>query len=862
MTAIAATIPDRPKARPDRPSVALLVGLPVAFFALVLISVALARAMTGISPLWLPPALLLTALLRHHPRAWPLLMLLGGGADFAANLALGRELDDALMHGAINAFAPWLIAAGLARYADPRPWYASLSWIGRFMLLVLFASAVSATVGAGWGAVLHGTSFLRVWSEWAASNALGYVVGTLFLLSWTEPALRRSVTRWSLAEALLLALLVGLVSYLAFTTALPLLFMTFPFLALATVRCGLPGATAGLLGFVGVALWSIMAGVGPIATLSELSAFERGLILRGYFLTGLLSTLPIAIILTLRQMLTERLRHQDAISSAALDNMVQGLCMFDAERRLITHNRRYADLYPLPSGTIRSAMPLIELLQAHIAAGNHWGEPEEFVSDYLRGGDEGQREVELRDGRILDIQRAPLAEGGWVETHEDVTERRRAGHRIAYLATHDPLTDLPNRAFFNEQLQRSLALAERGHGFALHCFDLDRFKTVNDTLGHAAGDTLLTEVAARLRDMVRPSDLVSRLGGDEFAIIQFPLNSADEAGALAARIVETLSLPYALDGHEAVIGASVGIALAPLNANDAADLLQKSDLALYRAKTEGRGTFCFFEPGMDSALHRRRVMETELRAAVQKGEFELYYQPIMNLASGQITSLEALLRWRHPLRGIVEPEEFIALAEESGLIIPIGEWVIRDACREAANWPDAIKVAINLSPVQFKNRNLANLVISAVKAAGIAAERLELEITETLLLQDSEEVRATLHQLHDAGIAIAMDDFGTGYSSLSYLRSFPFDKVKIDGSFVQDVETAESLAIVHATTELSEKLGMRTTGEGVETAEQLAALRAEGCTEVQGYFISRPLPAGEVPRLLARFPRTQLRAVK
>jgi diguanylate cyclase (GGDEF)-like protein len=441
-----------------------------------------------------------------------------------------------------------------------------------------------------------------------------------------------------------------------------------------------------------------------------------------------------------------------------------------------------------------------------------------------------------------------------VAIHDDVTQQKRSEERISHMAHHDALTDLPNRVMLREQLDRHLSTVKRDGSLAVLCLDLDYFKQVNDTLGHPVGDRLLCAVGKRLRECVRDTDIVARLGGDEFAIIQPGLEQPMAASALAQRLVEELARPFMTEGHEIVIGTSIGISVAPSDGIDPDVLLKSADMALYRAKDNGRSAFSFFEAGMDADMHERRTVEIDMRKAIAAGEFELYYQPLINLEQNSISGFEALLRWNHPTRGIVSPGTFISLAEETGLIIPLGEWVLRQACAEAAKWPDDIKVAINLSPVQFRSKNLVGAVMSAVANAGILSSRVELEITEAILLQNNDATLATLHQLRSLGVGISMDDFGTGYSSLSYLRSFPFDKIKIDQSFVRGLDkNSDAIAIIHAVSGLGIGLGMTTTVEGVETKEQLDLVRAEGCTEVQGYLFSKPQPAAEVPRLLASF---------
>jgi diguanylate cyclase (GGDEF)-like protein len=434
----------------------------------------------------------------------------------------------------------------------------------------------------------------------------------------------------------------------------------------------------------------------------------------------------------------------------------------------------------------------------------------------------------------------------------DVTERKQAEARIAYMAHYDALTDLPNRVLFNARLTELLARVRREReSLAVHCLDLDHFKGVNDTLGHPIGDELLKAVAQRLGACLRETDMVARLGGDEFAVIQFPLADPNEASTFATALIDVVSKPYEVRGHEFVIGASIGIAVAPGDGETSDALLRNADMALYRAKAEGRGTAHFFEAEMDRRVQARRMLELDLRKAFANGEFELFYQPLVNLQANAVSGFEALLRWRHPDRGMISPADFIPLAEEIGLIVPLGEWVLRQACLEAMRWPPALKVAVNLSPAQFRSRGLVQAVLTALAYSRLPANRLELEITESVLLGETEANLAMLHQLRGIGVHISMDDFGTGYSSLSYLRSFPFDKIKIDRSFVKQLtQRPDCVAIIRAVAGLGISLGIATTAEGVETQEQLERVRAEGCTEVQGYLFSPPRPAAELGEII------------
>ncbi len=546
--------------------------------------------------------------------------------------------------------------------------------------------------------------------------------------------------------------------------------------------------------------------------------------------------------------------------TAVLNNMTQGVCFFDGAQRLLISNRRYAEIYNLPPEVIRGGLSLQDIVDYRYAAGST---PEMSPADYLvwrtqiaATNQKSNTIVTLKNRRVVAISHQPMPDGGWVATHEDITERQQAEASIVFMARHDALTRLPNRMLFHERLEHAMDMVGRGVGCAILGLDLDRFKLVNDTLGHPVGDGLLKAVADRLQACIREVDTLARLGGDEFAIIQLGVERPEDAGLLANRIITAFLDPFDIDGHQIVAGTSVGVAIAPVDGTSSDTLLKNADIALYLAKNEGRGTVRFFEPEMDARIQLRRTLELDLRNALLRNEFELYYQPLVNVDAGTVTGLEALLRWHHPVRGLVSPMEFIPVAEETGMIVAIGEWVLRTACSEADNWPTTISLAVNLSPIQFKKGNLVATVQAALDASGLRPDRLELEITESVLLRDTVTTLAALKQLRAMGIGVVLDDFGTGYSSLSYLRSFPFDKIKIDQSFVRDlVKDKEAMSIVRAITGLGQNLGIKTTAEGVETAEQLDKLREEGCTEVQGYFFSRPKPASELSSLLATLQR-------
>ena len=444
---------------------------------------------------------------------------------------------------------------------------------------------------------------------------------------------------------------------------------------------------------------------------------------------------------------------------------------------------------------------------------------------------------------------------GYLVAVVDITERRKAEARVAYMAHHDGLTDLPNREFYQERLRQALNEAQAGpKRVAVLCIDLDLFKNVNDSFGHPMGDRLLRLVADRLRSQVRGNHLAARLGGDEFAVILASDVSPNEVSDFSTRLIEVLSASYDIDGIEVVIGASIGIALAPSDGSSSEELMRNADMALYRAKSDGGGVHRFFEREMDRAAQKRRDMEVDLRRAFANGEFELHYQPLVDIGANKISGFESLLRWQHSEKGMISPAEFIPIAEDIGLIVPLGEWVLREACMEATKWPGDVKVAVNLSAVQFRSRNLVQAVISALAHSGLSPLRLELEITESVFLAETEANLAILHQLRELGVRISMDDFGTGYSSLSYLRSFPFDKIKIDRSFVKDLaDRPDCVAIVRAISGLGRSLKITTTAEGVETVDQLDWLRNEGCDEVQGFLFSAAKPAGEIAALFSEF---------
>jgi diguanylate cyclase (GGDEF)-like protein/PAS domain S-box-containing protein len=677
----------------------------------------------------------------------------------------------------------------------------------------------------------------------------------------------------------------------------------------------------------------------------------------------------------------QRLESQKQQLDTALNNMTQGLVLYDSSQRLVLCNERFVEMFGLSTDVVKPGTPSIDIMRHRHATGSFDGDPEAFHAEIrcrVAKGEVTTSLVNSKDGRTFQIVNQPLAHGGWVATMEDVTERqrleqerdrnytflsqildhipsqitvkdardrryllanrvaaeqfgvpreqivgktaaelfpqqsidvitadddkvlqsgtlfkdehlwdsqalgkryitstrigirdnggeirylvnvvndvterRRAHEQISHLAHYDPLTDLQNRLLFREQMDRELQKVSRGEQFALLYIDVDEFKGINDSLGHHVGDELLKAVASRIKGCIREGDLIARLGGDEFAVIQTGIKGVNDVLDFVTRVREAVRQPYQCLGHSLSSDASIGIALAPQDGTDLDQLIKNADLAMYGAKFDGRRTYRFFEPEMDAAAKARLALEQDLRQALSHGGFEIHYQPLVDLGSDQVTGCEALVRWRHPERGMISPATFIPVAEDTGLIVELGEWVLRTACAEAANWPEHVRLAVNVSPIQLREPTLALKIAGALAASGLPANRLEIEITEAVLIGDDATALAILHELKAIGVRIALDDFGTGYSSLSYLKRFPFDKIKIDRCFVTDIAEADgSSVIVQAVVNIAASCNMTTVAEGVETPQQKELLRALGCTQMQGFLFSGARPGAEVRKLL------------
>lgn len=558
---------------------------------------------------------------------------------------------------------------------------------------------------------------------------------------------------------------------------------------------------------------------------------------------------------------TKKLERLNTWFEIALNNMVRGLSMFDADQRLIVCNVSYREMYALPEELTRPGTPLADILRYHIKKETgRDGEEERTRQDQwlkkhaakLASGNSFTRTQNLSGGRTFLVTYQPLAGGGWVDVQEDITEKRRAEEKVEWLARHDPLTGIANRFYFRESFEDALKIIDQGPAVVLHWIDLDRFKEVNDTLGHPVGDALLKAVAERLRSSVRKTDFLARLGGDEFAIIQMGAGRREQCEQLARRVLHALSKPFHILGHSVSLSASIGIVRAPEHGTTADELMKHADIALYDVKSSGRNGFNLFQSATKHQPDLKHQLDRDLRSAVRSGQLKLHYQPIINLKTRHVSSCEALVRWEHPQHGTIMPDNFLPLAEQSGQMLEIGSWVLNEACRDAARWPDDMKVTVNVSSLQFQNGDLLNVVDKALAEADIKPNRLELEIAEAALLSDGECMREVLPKLRERGIGTSLDDFGRASGSLSFLRNFPFDKIKIDRSYIRDqLNRKDCAAIVNAVTALARALGIGTVAEGVETLGELKCVAIAGCDEVQGYYFSGAVPKGELMAVLS-----------
>jgi diguanylate cyclase (GGDEF)-like protein len=738
----------------------------------------------------------------------------------------------------------------------------------------LYGPFRSLVVGAVSGSLIAVAVAYRAEDFWLTLTAVlltlvgaGRIVSARLYFVRTDPGALATVRRWERIYAIGAALFAGLLGLLAFLAQFRSNDLAAHLVTATTAAGYAAGITGRNAGRPYIALSQVVLAMVPLAVALMIShdSLHYGLgfviLLFTYAMTDITlaahDTFVQALVSTRENAaLAARYAKQAALFDSALNNMSHGLCMFDRDNKLLVWNERFLELSGLPPACVVPGARARDLLRRSVTVGNYHGTSARRFGTRSELPVQAVRQMLARtaDNRTISLSRRLMEDGGSVIIFEDITERRETEAQIARLATFDVLTGLPNRATLRERLGKALeGVTHHGSSFALHLVDLDSFKEVNDTLGHPVGDQLLQQVAERLRALVPDPDFVARFGGDEFVIVQMRPRRRGEAASLARAITQAMAVSFDVQGHRVEIGASVGIALAPRDGVDADELMKRADMALYAAKAAGRGTHRFFEVAMDEAAQARRALDLDLREAIERSELELVYQPLVDIKSGLVSGCEALLRWNHPVRKQIPPAEFIPVAEETGLIVALGEWVLQQACLEAAAWPDPVRVAVNLSPVQFRDPKLASRVITALGRAGLPAHRLELEITETTMLQDSKATLAVMSQLQELGVRMSLDDFGTGYSSLSYLRKFPFQKIKIDGSFVRDVENDEGcVAIIRAIASMGSDLNMAIVVEGVETEAQLRLVEREGCSEIQGFLLGRPMAAAAIRKRLAR----------
>ena len=732
----------------------------------------------------------------------------------------------------------------------------------------LFAPVVSLVVGAIGCSIIGAAVALRVDSPWIMANSIAILaVGMVRVASallYKKYKLRNSLAGTKLWErvyeygAWAFSALLGLLCWLTITQTMDSSLQ----MAVTATSTGYAAAISGRNAgrpFIAVGQLTLCTLPMSIALLGYPDWVHKAL---GFvillFIYGMMDiTLSIrdiiiqALTMTRKEAaLAARFQEQANRFDIALNNMSHGLCMLDPQDRLQVWNERFLELLHLQKAPVRVGMRISQLVRHSIRAGNHKAKSAKDVITDLIGGLQHDRFDQFHtspDGdRTIAVSRRMMAGGGSVVILEDVTERKRTQERITHLARFDELTGLANRAQFRERINGMLAAVHQNH-LTIHLIDLDRFKSINDTLGHPIGDKLLKEVAFRLSTVIKPADMITRFGGDEFVVLQTGTERRQDAEWLAQRLARTLKEPFEIDGHRMDIGASIGIAMAPNDGVDVDQLLKKADMALYAAKNGGGGNHRFFAMDMEAAVQERRALELDLREALGSEQFDLNYQPLVDLSTGRVTTCEALMRWTHPVRGEVPPAVFIPVAEETGLIIALGEWALNHACVEAARWPHGVKVAVNLSPVQFRDRGLALQVVSALAKSGLPPQRLELEVTERLLLEDNDGTLATMQQLNNLGVGLSLDDFGTGYSSLNYLRKFPFHKIKIDQSFICDLgDERDARAIIGAVASLGAGLDKTVVAEGIETEEQMKLVTSQGCHEGQGYLFGRPMSAAAI----------------
>lgn len=826
-----------------RRDVRLVVATALAYAVAVYMAVNLTRNAASVAAIWPANGILLAGLLSLRARACRmalLAMVLPAGTT--ALLLNGDPWSVALAFPLINVTES-LLAFGLLRYACGRRIVFTRIWtVACFVAICLVAPILPAAAGVMLSAKTFGVEWTAALTSWYLSHSLGLLVLTPAILLTRDTTGRSE--RGASTEAIVrhVVLLVATTLIVFTQSSVPLLFLLIPVSVLIAFRLGSRCAAIATLWLTAVSLIATYQGWGPVALMADLET--RIWVVQLFCLVNLLTSLAVAAELAEREQLRRELERMSALASArrrqldtALDTMSQGVCLFDGAGRIIVRNSRFLEIYGLPEDAVPPGTSLSELKEA---CGRSGAVPERDIAaaDIIADNDVEQ---ELLNGRYIRIGQRVLSDGGVICTYTDFTAEKRAEDELLHRTLHDLLTGLPNRSLLVDRIDKAIEESREGRSSTVMLLDIDYFKSVNDNHGHAAGDALLKVVADRLCAAVRATDTVARLGGDEFVLLLQDDEHDCEPAAVARRIIDTVARPIVIEGRPMRVGVSIGIATPPVDGTSTDEILKAADIALYKAKRNGRGKYAFFDPAEDAGVCSARRLESELRRALDEGEFRVLYQPIVSGASGEVAACEALVRWQHPELGVISPAEFIPLAERNGLIVGIGDWVLDQACRDAVRMPPKVKVSVNLSRVQISDRNFVGRVAETLARTGLTPERLELEITETAIIDNERNALRVLEELTQLGVSVALDDFGVGQSAFSCLREFPISRIKIDRSFIDDLATdpkARSIFVAMAT--MARSLGMKTTAEGIETEQQRIIAALAGCDHLQGYLLGRP----------------------
>lgn len=818
-------------------------GIALAFGLAVYLAIALTRNATQIAAIWPANGILLAALLmaknrtmRHRLVAACLL------ANITAGVLNGDPWVTALAFPVLNA-TECLLAFHLLRAACGRRVDLTEAWtVVTFVIVCALAPLLTSAVGALVAMQVHGAGYREALTTWYLSDALGLLVLTpaiVLLLPRTRVS-KPAPSIETVARHLFLLTAVSLVVFVQ--AAMPLLFLLIPISVLIAFRLGSRYAAVATLWLTVVSLTCTYQGWGPAALIQDPAM--RIWMVQLFCFVNLLTSLAVAAEITERDRLRAELEHVSALATdqrrqldTALDAMSQGVCLFDSRSRVVVRNSRFLEIYGLHPDRVPPSTSFAGLTAVCQAAG---AIPEREQTRVELNVDK-DIEQQLVDGRYIRISQRVLSDGAVICTYTDFTAEKRAEEELLHRTLHDVLTGLPNRRLLVDRIDRALVAAKRGRDYAVMLIDIDYFKSINDNLGHAAGDELLRVVAKRLSECVRETDTVARLGGDEFALLLSEGDGSVDPAVVARRILKAIKKPIYIEGRLVRVGMSIGIAKPPVDGATTDEILKAADVALYKAKRNGRGNFAFFDAAEDAGACSARRLESELHRAIEEKEFRIVYQPIKTGGSGNVAALEALIRWHHPHLGLISPAEFVPLAERNGLITEIGDWVLDQACRDAARLPADVKISVNLSRVQICDLGFSARVADTLARTGLAPSRLELEVTETAILHDEVNACKVLRELQDIGVSVAIDDFGVGQSALSCLRSLPIGRIKIDRSFVNDLATdAKARSIFVAVVALAKSLGIKTTAEGIETEQQRIIAALAGCDHLQGYLLGRP----------------------